>query len=272
MIETGMIKKVLITGGTSGLGLELVKLFLAGGAEVFATGRKMPQILSDNSGFHFIQVDFSDLKQVEAVISQVASSQPEFDLVINNAGVLSPHDFALSKDGFEYTFQVNVLAHLLLDDIIVRSMQEGNDLRIAFVTSPVYKYVKPLFIFPQKNNYNPFKTYCETKYNLLLVGSFLKLKYPDKDLKIIGLDPGIFSSGIYRMQKRWFHKMYSVGALFMRSSAKVAGELHRILNDGKFAETRVYFRSGKRSQPFPQMSEAAEKFMAACHDAVKIKG
>ena len=266
-----MIKKVLITGGTSGLGLELVKLFLSDGAEVYATGRKMADILSDNSGFHFIQVDFSDLKQVEAVISQVASSQPEFDLVINNAGVLSPHDFALSKDGFEYTFQVNVLAHLLLDDIIVRSMPEGSDLRIAFVTSPVYRYVKPLFIFPQKNNYNPFKTYCETKYYLLLAGSFLKLKYPDKDLKIIGLDPGIFSSRIYRMQKSWFHKMYWVGAFFMRSSENVAGKLHRILNDSRFTENRVHYRSGKRSQPFPPMSSAAEKFMAACHDLVKIE-
>jgi NAD(P)-dependent dehydrogenase (short-subunit alcohol dehydrogenase family) len=272
MIKTGPIKKVLITGGTSGLGLELVKLFLADGAEVYATGRTMPQIFSDNSRFHFSQVDFSDIKQVETVISLITTSQPGFDLVINNAGILSPHNFTTSKDGFEYTFQVNLLSHILLDDIIVRSMPAGGVLRIAFVTSPVYKFVKPDFIIPQKTNYRPFKTYCETKYYLLLAGSYLKLKYPDKDLRIIGLDPGIFSSGIYRMQKNWFHKMYSVGALFMRSSGKVAGNLHRILNDSIFTENRVYHRSGRRSEPFPPLNGASEKFMEDCCKAVTIKG
>jgi NAD(P)-dependent dehydrogenase (short-subunit alcohol dehydrogenase family) len=270
MIRTGPIKKVLITGGTSGLGLELVKLFLADGAEVYATGRKMPAILSDKPGFHFIQIDFSDLKQVKTVMSVVAETQPGFDLLVNNAGVLSPRDFTASNDGFEYTFQVNLLSHLLINDIFARSLHPGTNMRIAFVTSPVYKYVKPQFIFPLKNNYQPFRTYCETKYYLLLAGSFLKLRYPDKNLEIIGLNPGTFSSGIYRMQKNWFHKMYSVGALFMRSSGKVAGELHRILTDSKFVYNRVYYRSGKRSQPFPPMNEASEKFMAACHDAIKI--
>jgi NAD(P)-dependent dehydrogenase (short-subunit alcohol dehydrogenase family) len=271
MIKAEPIKKVLITGGTSGLGLELVKLFLADGAEVYATGRKKPDIIFNSTGFHFLQIDFTDLRQVEDVLSHLVSSQPELDLVINNAGVLSPHDFELSKDGFEYSFQVNLLSHLLLDDMIVQSLNPGRNLRIAFVTSPVYKFVKPRFIFPEKVKYKAFITYCETKYYLLLAGSFLRIKYPDKNLKIIGLDPGIFSSGIYRMQKRWFHKMYSVGSLFMRSSGNVAGKLQRILNDSTFAENRIYYRSGKRSQPFPPMTEAAEKFMAACNDAVKIK-
>jgi NAD(P)-dependent dehydrogenase (short-subunit alcohol dehydrogenase family) len=270
MFERGHIKKVLITGGTSGLGLELARLFLKDGAEVYATGRKWPQSVSANSRFHFIQVDFADLKQVKAIISEVVA-ETEPDLVINNAGILSPNEFIASKDGFEYTFQVNFLAHLLIGEIIARSLNPGKSLTLAFITSPVYKYVKPRFILPGENNYQAFRTYCETKFYLLLAGSYLRLQYPDKDLKIIGLDPGIFSSGIYRMQKKWFHKMYAVGALFMRSSGIVAGELYRILNDQETAGERIYHRSDGSSKPFPTMSETAEIFLKDCNEALILQ-
>jgi NAD(P)-dependent dehydrogenase (short-subunit alcohol dehydrogenase family) len=257
----------LITGGTSGLGLELARMFLKDGADVYATGRKFPQSLTDHTGYHFIRVDFSDLKQLKKTISNVAAVT-ELDLVINNAGILSPRDYSATNEGFEYTFQVNFLAHLLVGDIIINSLKPGANLSMAYVTLPVYKYIKPRFIFPQENNYQPFRTYCETKFYMLLAGSYLKLKYPHKDMKIIGLDPGIFSSGIYRMQKRWFHTMYAVGALFMRSSEKVACELFRILNDQETAGERIYHRSGGSSKPFPTMSEPAEIFLKACNEAL----
>jgi NAD(P)-dependent dehydrogenase (short-subunit alcohol dehydrogenase family) len=270
MNERALIKKVLITGGTSGLGYELVKRFLDDGAEVYATGRKIPEALSGNNRFHFVQVDFSDLKQVEPVISEISAEKPEFDLVINNAGVLSPSDYRTSKNGIEYTFQVNFLAHLLIDDIIVRSHSGSKELKIAFVTSPVYRYVKPLFRFPEENGYRPFRTYCETKYYLLLVGSYLTARYPEKDIKIIGLDPGIFSSGIYRMQKQWFHKMYTIGAHFMRSSGKVASDLHRILISMDAAWNKIYHRSGRKVKPFPLQDDISGKFLLSCQEAIKI--
>jgi NAD(P)-dependent dehydrogenase (short-subunit alcohol dehydrogenase family) len=271
MIQTGSVGKVLITGGSSGLGLEMAKLFLEDGAEVYATGRKMPGSLSDNSRFHFIQVDFSDLRQVKKVFSDMMASKTSFDLIVNNAGILSPRAYTATGDGFEYTFQVNFLSHLLIDDLFLWSADAGKPARLALVTSPVYKYVKPSFNFPVEENYRPFRVYSETKYYLLFIGSFLKRKYPGKNIQIYALDPGIFSSGIYRMQKRWFHIMYMVGALFMRSSVKVATDLHQILIDPEVEGNLIYHRSGKRSRPFPEVSAASGKFMAACHDAVKIE-
>jgi len=270
MINEGKYGKVLITGGTSGLGLELAKLYLNDGAEVYATGRRMPHVLSENDRFHFIQVDFSDLKQVEHIISGIVEARPEFDLIINNAGVLNSSDYRTSKDGFEYTFQVNFLSHLLIDDLVVRSHNPESKLKVAFVTSPVYRFVKPFFRFPEQSSYRPFRTYCETKYYLLHVGNYLKLQYPEKEISIIGLDPGIFSSGIYRMQKRWFHRMYTVGAHFMRSSGKVAGDLHKILTDQRVADSKVYHRSGRKVWPYPLPDEISGKFLFSCKEAIKV--
>ena len=111
---------ILITGGTSGLGLALVRSFLKKGCYVVATGRQNGTI-DDNSGrFKLIKVDFSSLRKTADAIKSICRDN-QFDLVVNNAGVLSPPDFMLTEDGNEYTFQVNFLAHLLINEIIVRN-------------------------------------------------------------------------------------------------------------------------------------------------------
>jgi NAD(P)-dependent dehydrogenase (short-subunit alcohol dehydrogenase family) len=262
--------RLLITGGTSGLGLELVKFFLEDGCEVHATGRNCPGLIIHQSGFHFIQVDFSDLEQVRSVFARELLSHSGFDLVVNCAGVLTPPDYTATIDGFEYSFQVNFLAHLMICDIIINSHKKDSRLKLAFVTSPVYKYIKPSFRWPEKNSFRPFRVYCESKYYMLLIGSFLKSIYKGKDISVLALDPGIFSSGIYRMQKGWFRKMYRIGAPFMRSSHKVAMNLHNILTDEELAGDVIYKRSTVGEDSIPALSTISEKFLLSCHKAVKI--
>ncbi|HQG62440.1 MAG TPA: SDR family NAD(P)-dependent oxidoreductase, partial [Bacteroidales bacterium] len=60
-------KIILITGGTSGLGLELVKSFLDKGNTVIATGRRELELKSYEGKFHLYRVDFSDLKETASV-------------------------------------------------------------------------------------------------------------------------------------------------------------------------------------------------------------
>ena len=59
----GTTGKILITGGTSGLGLELVKLFLKKGYEIVATGRNPVTITGYEDLFKFYRVDLDDLGQ-----------------------------------------------------------------------------------------------------------------------------------------------------------------------------------------------------------------
>lgn len=266
---TGKSKRILVTGGTSGLGLEIVKHFLSDGNEVYALGRDLKKISLNNSNFHFVRCDHADLSSLSDTISDLCKKVKKFDVVVNNAGVLGPSEFVETLDGFEYTFQINFLAHLLIDEMIVRFQNSTDPLLFVSVTSPVYLYVTPNFTFPQQQNFLSFRRYSESKLYILLIGEYLAKKYPDKNIKYFGLNPGIFSSGISRMKKKWFQRMYRIGAPFMRKPEKIAHSFMTILAGNKFINGKIY--RGKRNPKELIISDQqrAYNFIEACHSKIE---
>lgn len=262
-------KRVLVTGGTSGLGLEIVRIFLARGYEVYAAGRNNRDISSQTRGYHFVRVDFSDLKEVAEVFYNIASLNGGFDIIVNNAGVLSPPEFTLSSNGIEYSFQVNFLSHLLTDEIFSAKKSTQDTLRIISVTSPISRYVKPSFRIPERSDYQMLRTYAETKYYLLLIGDYLKVKYESKGLIFLNFDPGTFRSGIYRMQKPWFRKMYRIGAPFLISPVRVASRFYGII-ENMGTDYPVIYRSNRRFRIHNRsaVSEGNE-FMERCYGMIE---
>lgn len=85
-------KRVLVTGGSSGIGFEITKEFLAEGAEVMITGRskerleKVKQQLSD-SRLKIIEWDVSDVVTLSTKFKDVISEMGQIDIFINNAGI-----------------------------------------------------------------------------------------------------------------------------------------------------------------------------------------
>lgn len=261
MALTNNFKNILITGGTSGLGLELVRLFLEGGSEVYTTGRDPSRLQSGESKLHFISVDFSDLKEVSEAARKLTLQSVKFDLLINNAGILSPPHYTTTKDSLEYTFQVNFLSHHLLDELIIRNADNKFELMVVSVTSPVYKYVKPDFKMSDIEKYRSFKAYAESKLYLLLAGEHIHNKYPEKRLIFIGYDPGTFRSGIHRMQKKWFQHLYRIAGPFMRSPAYVAKTLYGILANRICIDGLVYnIKAETKPAPFSDSATAREFF------------
>jgi NAD(P)-dependent dehydrogenase (short-subunit alcohol dehydrogenase family) len=262
-------KKILLTGGTSGLGLEVSRLLLSKGGMVCAMGRnlKAPMIRSEN--FSFIKSDFSDLNNVVNSVNDMIRLNVRFDIIINNAGVLSPPDYRETKDGFEFSFQVNYLSHLIINEMIMRYQAVPDPITFLAVTSPVYKHVSPSFRIPAPEGYRSFKTYSESKYYLLLMGDYLKHKFPESNFMFIGFNPGTFGSGIYRTQNAWFRTLYRIAAPFMRSPSGVASSLCSVLESDRKIFNGVY--NGKKQDPsFTGYSpELYRDFSRRCSDIVK---
>ncbi len=82
---------ILITGGTSGIGLEMAKQLIALGNTVVITGRdisKLKQAKKELPTVHIYQSDVSDSKAICELYSKVTADFPKLDILINNAGIM----------------------------------------------------------------------------------------------------------------------------------------------------------------------------------------
>lgn len=82
---------ILITGGTSGIGLELAARFLALGNTVIVTGRSQAGIDAGRqkvAGLHAIQSDVGDPAAIAGLYQRVVDEFPAMNMLINNAGIM----------------------------------------------------------------------------------------------------------------------------------------------------------------------------------------
>jgi NAD(P)-dependent dehydrogenase (short-subunit alcohol dehydrogenase family) len=264
-----MLKRsVFITGGTSGLGKELAILFLKNGFTVVATGRRNIDLPGFEEEFKLFRTDFSDLRQTSETIKQICKTY-SFDLVINNAGILSPPILTMTGDGNEYTFQVNYLAHLLINEIIIKNHNAVKPLLICTITSPVYRIVKSgKNLTNTVTGYEPLIAYSYSKLLVAVMCRDLQLKYPDRNLVCFSFNPGIFHSGIYRMQSRFFGFLYRVAAPFMRNPLTVASVLFEILM-GTEPEKGVIYNIRKKKRKLPYIDTLLnEIFNKECYNKI----
>jgi NAD(P)-dependent dehydrogenase (short-subunit alcohol dehydrogenase family) len=94
-------KIVLISGGTSGIGLALAEGFATANYQVMAIG--LGELPADNESISFKQVDVRDMQQIKEIISQL----PTIDLLINAAGILK-RGAELEPDIFAQVIDVNL--------------------------------------------------------------------------------------------------------------------------------------------------------------------
>lgn len=84
-------KTVLITGGTSGIGLELARQLLGRGNTVIVTGRDQDRLVAAAKalpGVHIFRSDVSDPRAIAELHEAVLSRFPSLDTLINNAGIM----------------------------------------------------------------------------------------------------------------------------------------------------------------------------------------
>ncbi len=259
---------ILITGGTSGLGLGLAKHFLRDGFNVVATGRQLVKLSGFKGKYFLYRVDFNDLSTVAASARKICSDH-SISLIVNNAGILSPPSFTVTKNGLESTFQINFLAHLIIDEIILNSISDMREIRIASVTSPVYRMASarkgPL---SGPDNYSPVRSYSSSKLYLAMMCEFLHTRHREASLLCFSFNPGTFSSGIYRMQKKWFWIMYRIAAPFMRSPVSVAKVLAELLLNKGVENGMIYDILNRRKSPPELNGSEKEALIRSCYEII----
>jgi NAD(P)-dependent dehydrogenase (short-subunit alcohol dehydrogenase family) len=129
-------QRVLVTGGTRGIGLATARRFALGGATVITTARTPGEHEPLVAGF--FASDISKPEGVQALVDQVSSAFGGVDVLVNNAGGSSAPSggaLALDDDQWALTFDWNLLSAVRLDRGLLPGMLERGQGVIVHVTS-----------------------------------------------------------------------------------------------------------------------------------------
>ncbi len=118
-----MNKTILITGASKGIGFALANKFLENGFNVIGTSRsgKISGII--NQKFKVLQLDLSDLDNIELLKNKIKEYGTEIEILINNAGIGPDLDTNNpEKITFKETFNVNVTGTTFLTESLIESI------------------------------------------------------------------------------------------------------------------------------------------------------
>ncbi|TDD42286.1 SDR family NAD(P)-dependent oxidoreductase [Saccharopolyspora elongata] len=131
-------KTALVTGGTSGIGLEATRLLARAGAEVVITGRDVQRgknavhAAQEDGVIRFIPADLADLDSV----AELGRQSGPVDILVNNAGAF-PTSLTVEQSvaGYERVFDTNVRGAYFLVAALVPHMLEKGEGSIVNVTT-----------------------------------------------------------------------------------------------------------------------------------------
>ncbi len=130
-------KRVLVTGGTKGIGRAIVDRLLNAGATIITTARSIPNDLPNSVGF--IQANVSTPEGTEKIISEALDRLGGLDILINNVGGSSSSTagaLTLNDDDWLQTFNQNLFSAVRLDRGFLPSMikqQKGVIIHISSI-------------------------------------------------------------------------------------------------------------------------------------------
>lgn len=185
----------VITGATSGVGLEATRLLLANNARVVMLNRnisksqKIVDVLKhefgQGVGVSFIQMDLSNLSNVEAAAKEVLKTTPNIDALICNAAIAQTPNRELTVDNFEKQLGTNHLGHFLLCGMLFARVEETLG-RIIIVSSLGYNLGLKRIKFEDINwdrDYNPNSAYSQSKLAQMMFAFELQDRIESSSLK-----------------------------------------------------------------------------------------
>jgi protochlorophyllide reductase len=145
----------IVTGGCTGIGFYVTRYLAEKNAKVWIVARNQSKIDEGiakikeefpNANLESFLVDFSDLQTVKRGVQKFLDLETRLDVVIHNAGVMTPPPGSQTKDGYELQLGTNNLGPWLLqkylDPVLLKTAKSSpaNSCRVIFVSSAAHRF------------------------------------------------------------------------------------------------------------------------------------
>lgn len=202
-------RRAVITG-TGGLGYHAALELARAGAEVIIAGRSTSKGAEavgsikaevDNAAVRFELMDLASLASVAGLVDRLQNLGEPIDLLINNAGIMSPPQRKTTVDGFELQFGVNYLGHFALTLGLLPLLRAGDAPRVVSVTSLAHRHAKLNFDDLQnEKSYRAGVVYCQSKLAVALFAIELQRRSQAEGWQVesMAAHPGFAATNLFQ--------------------------------------------------------------------------
>ncbi len=192
-------KRYLVTGASSGIGLETARALVAHGGSVIGTARdrgkgeaaatSIRRSATAGGRFELVELDLASLASVRALGEALAHDGARFDAVIANAGVMAP-PLGRTVDGFETQFGTNHLGHFALLAHVGEQLNDGG--RLVVLSSQAHRVDNVDLADPnfEDQSYDAFLAYGRSKTANALFAVGFDQRYGDRGVRAASVMPG----------------------------------------------------------------------------------
>ncbi|KAF2199628.1 NAD(P)-binding protein [Delitschia confertaspora ATCC 74209] len=203
-------KVALITGCSSGIGIETARALKETGMRIFCAVRNLEKgqqalaSILDPGRCELIHLDLNSLSSVRKCAEEIKQKTSQLNILITNAGIMACPE-GRTEDGFERQFGTNYLAHFLLFHLLKPLLLSSATLefgsRVVCVSSESHRQC-PGINFENVNlengEYTPPKAYAQSKLAVVYMANEIERRYGQRNLHGLALHPGGIETGLTR--------------------------------------------------------------------------
>ena len=199
-------KRAIVTGASSGIGIETARALASAGADVtlavrnLDAGREVAQAISaatNNPKVHVAQLELSDQRSVKAF---AASWRGALHILVNNAGVMALPELQRSPEGWEMQFATNFMGHFALTVSLHDALAAAKGARIVSLSSSGSLFAPVIFGDPHFRflPYTPFVAYGQSKTACALLAVEATRRWAAEGLYANALNPGAIATNLQK--------------------------------------------------------------------------
>jgi NAD(P)-dependent dehydrogenase (short-subunit alcohol dehydrogenase family) len=233
-------KTAIVTGASSGIGVETARVLAIAGAHVVmacrsvASGESVARELrsqlptAGRESFAVEALDLSDLTSVRGFAERFAATKRPLHLLVNNAGIMAT-PLGRTAQGSELQVGTNHVGHFLLTKLLRPLLETSAPARIVTVSSALHTRGRAERLFETldgdpgftRRKYAPFDAYADSKLANVLFTRQLAKDLPPS-VKTFSLHPGVIATNLTRSMGVAGSVFRTVGTLFTKSIAQGA--------------------------------------------------
>ncbi|WNE98769.1 oxidoreductase [Streptomyces luomodiensis] len=198
-------RTALITGGSSGIGLETARVLARHGARVILAGRSQTTLdqaaqtvraAAPGARTDTLRLDLADLSSIRDAATRIAETET-IDLLFNNAGVMNLPERQLTRDGFEMTVGTNHLGHFAFDAQVWPAVRRSAAPRVITVSAIAARWpMGRLDDLMSEKSYRAMGAYAKSKHANIVYTLELARRTTHNRLAALVVHPGSAMTGL----------------------------------------------------------------------------